>query len=313
MPHSDDLFRPTGRVTRALSRAGAALVMDRRLPVRTARRVGTTLAAVLVLLMAPAALPVRVPADTRGAAASTVPADAAIAAAPAAAAAAAAASAAAAAGPAPAAPRIRSPLPATPLMTTAPPLPRERERAGRALLLTFDDGPDPRWTPHVLSLLAAYRARAVFCVVGRKAEQHPDLVRAIVAAGHDLCNHTTSHDGDLALRPGAAVRADLAATQAILRRITGGLVPRYVRAAEGRWSPTFIGEAALLGLQPLDWSVDPRDWSKPGLRHIVDSVLREARPGGVVVLHDGGGDRSQTLLALGYLMRRLRQLGYAFR
>ncbi|HVF19447.1 MAG TPA: polysaccharide deacetylase family protein [Mycobacteriales bacterium] len=265
----------------------------------------------LTLLAVPVVLPVSRPAQVdRRAAASTLPADTAIAASPVVM---------VPIGPVqetaarPAAPPVRAPMPATPLMTSPPPLPGERARAGRALLLTFDDGPDPRWTPQVLRLLTAYRAKAVFCVVGSKARQHPELIRAIVAGGHELCNHTTHHDEDIALKPGAAVRADLAMTQAILRGITGGVVPRYVRAPGGRWSATLIGEAMVLGLQPLDWSVDPRDWSKPGLRYVVDTVLREAAPGGVVLLHDGGGDRTQSVLALGFLLRRLRQLGYVFR
>ncbi len=205
------------------------------------------------------------------------------------------------------------PMPATPLMVNSPPLPDDPTRSGRVLLFTFDDGPDPRWTPQVLALLRSYRAHAVFCVVGDQARRHPELVRAIVGAGHDLCNHSMHHDEDLALRPGLAVRRDLTATQEIVRGTTGGPVPLYVRAPGGRWSPTLIGEGQVLGLTPLDWSVDPRDWSRPGLRHIVDTVLREAAPGGVVVLHDGGGERSQSVLALGFLLRRLRQLGYSFR
>ncbi|HVE63969.1 MAG TPA: polysaccharide deacetylase family protein, partial [Mycobacteriales bacterium] len=195
----------------------------------------------------------------------------------------------------------------------APRLPASRTRAGRALLLTFDDGPDPRYTPGILALLEAYDARAVFCVVGQEALEHPDLVRAIVAAGHDLCNHSTHHDMTLATRPGPVIRADLVRTQAILRGITGGVVPRLMRAPGGRWSPTLVAEAEALSLEPLSWSVDSRDWSKPGLREIVARVLGDAQPGGVVLMHDGGGDRSRTLVALPFLLRRLSQLGYAFR
>lgn len=305
--HRDDrLFRRTERLTYVLATVGAVAFRERHLPAHTARRVGGAAAMVLCLVAAPVLVPVSVPGriDPQ-ASATTIGADLS---------APGALPPGSAAGPGTpqTAPALRPPMGATGLMT-APPLPGLRAHAGRALLLTFDDGPHAVFTPQILALLAAYDARAVFCVVGRQAQRHPELIRAIVAAGHDLCNHTTHHDEDIALKPGIAVRGDLATTQSILRGITGGLVPRYMRAPGGRWSPTLLAEARVLGLEPLGWSVDPRDWSSPGLRHIVDTVLREAAPGGVAVLHDGGGNRAQTVLALGFLLRRLRQLGYQFR
>ncbi len=303
------LFRRTGRLGALASTIGAAAVKDRRLPQHGVRRVGGTLGMALAMVALSVASPVTLSGTTEGRA-STLPADGGtspiatalqpLPAAPGA--------------PAPTRPRVPNApraLPATGLMS-APPLPSARGQAGRSVLFTFDDGPDPTFTPQVLALLAKYDAHAVFCVVGQEAQQHPDVVRAIVRAGHDLCNHTTHHDQDVALKPGAAIYADLRTTQGILLGISG-VVPRYFRAPGGRWSPTLVAEAHALELQPLDWSVDPRDWAKPGLRHVVDTVLREVRPGGVVVMHDGGGDRTQGVLALSFLLRRLDQLGYDFR
>lgn len=300
---SERLFRPRSRAGRLLTRAAVVATRERHIPGVTPRRVGIEAGLVLALVVTTWLTP---PGDLTTSQVGAIRADAGTPLAD-------GAGAAPVPLPAPAPPPVRAGRPPIPTMSGAPALPLARSYVGRAVLLTFDDGPDPRFTPQVLALLAAYDARAVFCVVGNEAEQNPDLIRAIVAAGHDLCNHTTSHDMDLATRPGPVIAADLAATQQALRRITGGLVPRYMRSPGGRWSPAVVAEARALRLEPLSWTVDSRDWTKPGLREIVDRVLRDLRPGGVVLLHDGGGDRNQTLLALPYLLRRMRQLGYELR
>ncbi|HVE62995.1 MAG TPA: polysaccharide deacetylase family protein [Mycobacteriales bacterium] len=302
------LFRRSGRVTGALGDLGAFLLTrhlpSHTLPPHTLRRVAVSATLTVAFLAAPAAGPIALPAPAPESADALSPTRGGLDAAPAAQPRAASAT---------SITSLPPPMPATGLMATAPPLPVDPARSGRTLMLTFDDGPDPRWTPQVLALLRKYDARAVFCVVGSEARRYPELIRAIVGAGHELCNHSMNHDENLALRPGADVRLELAATQELLRSITGGSVPRYVRAPEGRWSTTLVTEAGRLGLAPLDWSVDPRDWSRPGLRHIVDTVLRDAAPQGVVVLHDGGGNRTQSMQALSFLLPRLRRLGYDFR
>jgi peptidoglycan/xylan/chitin deacetylase (PgdA/CDA1 family) len=180
-----------------------------------------------------------------------------------------------------------------------------------AVALTFDDGPDPTWTPRVLRLLALAHTRATFCVVGREVAKHPELVRAIVKGGHALCNHTWSHDELLAHRSPAVMRAELARTQAAVRAATG-VTPTLFRAPGGAWSPAVEREARRQGMTPLKWQVDPRDWARPGAKYVVGVVLATVRPGAVVLLHDGGGDRSQTLAALSFLLPRLRQMGYSF-
>lgn len=307
-PHeTQHLFRRGPRVGRLMTHLVVVATRRRSIPGVTPRRCVLQLVLALALVVASWAIPGSRPRTDADGLADRSPATAVEAAA--------APMAAVDAREAPARPAARprvGPAPASTL-AAAPGLPDARRQAGRALLLTFDDGPDPRYTPQVLALLAQYDARAVFCVVGSEAQRYPELIRAIVGAGHDLCNHSTTHDMKLALRPGAAIRADLQATQAILRQITGGLVPRYMRTPGGRWSPAVVAEATALGLEPLSWSVDTRDWTKPGLRAIVGRVLAEAQPGGVVLMHDGGGDRSQSMLALPFLLRRLGQLGYDFR
>ncbi|HUR15285.1 MAG TPA: polysaccharide deacetylase family protein [Mycobacteriales bacterium] len=179
----------------------------------------------------------------------------------------------------------------------------------RAYALTFDDGPDPTWTPRVLRLLAAAHARATFCVVGRQVARHPELVRAIVRGGHALCNHSWSHDERLPSRSPAVVTRELARTQAAVRR-AAGVTPRLFRAPGGVWSPALEREARRQGMSTLGWNVDPRDWTTPGARAIAREVLRGVRPGAVVLLHDGGGHRGQTLVAVRFLLARLRALHY---
>jgi peptidoglycan-N-acetylglucosamine deacetylase len=179
--------------------------------------------------------------------------------------------------------------------------------APRALALTFDDGPDPEWTPRVLAVLAAAHVHATFCVVGVHVAAHPELVRAIVRGGHALCNHTWSHDEDLGRRPAYLVKAEIARTQqAVLA--AAGVTPRLFRAPAGRWTPALVAEARRQGLTPLRWDVDPRDWTRPGARQILNRILTDTRAGDVILLHDGYGDRSQTVYALRFLLARLRAL-----
>jgi peptidoglycan/xylan/chitin deacetylase (PgdA/CDA1 family) len=188
---------------------------------------------------------------------------------------------------------------------------RGRLVAPGALALTFDDGPDPRWTPRVLSLLSHYHVRATFCVVGRHVDEHPELVRAIVARGHLLCNHTYDHDEALTRRPPAVVAAQIARTQAAVLR-AAGVRPTLFRAPGGFWSPSVVQAARAQGLAPLKWTADPRDWARPGVKTILHTLLSELRAGRIVLLHDGGGDRLQTLKAVSWMLRELPRRGYSF-
>jgi peptidoglycan-N-acetylglucosamine deacetylase len=183
--------------------------------------------------------------------------------------------------------------------------------AGPSVALTFDDGPDPRWTPAVLELLRQHRIRATFCLVGRHVAQHPEVVRRIAADGHALCNHSWSHDGAMQRRSAASVSADLARTS---RAITeaAGRPPHYYRAPGGNWAPTAVAEAGRQRLRLLGWSVDPYDWRRPPSTEIARRVLAGAGPGAIVLLHDGYGARANTVAALRSLLGALaaRQLRF---
>ena len=183
--------------------------------------------------------------------------------------------------------------------------------AGPSIALTFDDGPDPRWTPTVLQLLRAHQVRATFCLVGQHVAGHPELVRQIAADGHALCNHSWSHDEAMQRRSAASVSADLARTT---RAITAaaGRPPQYYRAPGGNWAPTAVADADRQGLRLLGWTVDPYDWRRPPAAEITRRVLAGAQPGAIVLLHDGYGARGNTVAALRTLLAALsaRQLRF---
>ena len=206
----------------------------------------------------------------------------------------------------------------TPLpTTTAAPVPAELVRhtadPGRVVALTFDDGPHPEYTPQVLGLLARYGAVATFCIVGAEAARHPELVRAVVAAGMALCSHTVSHDENLPARTAEQIESEVVGGRTAVQAAAGGdvTVP-YFRAPAGNWSAPVQEIAARNGMRPLSWAVDSRDWRRPGMDQIVATVQQSVHPGAVVLLHDGGGRRDQTVTALAELLPWLVAQGYGF-
>lgn len=171
--------------------------------------------------------------------------------------------------------------------------------------LTFDDGPDPQYTPQVLALLRQYRVKATFCVVGENAESYPDLVQAIVAEGHTLCNHSWNHDVTLGDQSPDAIRDDLLRTDEAVRAAVPNARIAYYRQPGGAWTTAVVSVAEELGMTPLHWAVDPVDWQLPGAAQITDTVLTQTGPGSIVLMHDAGGDRSGTVEALHHLLPEL--------
>jgi peptidoglycan/xylan/chitin deacetylase (PgdA/CDA1 family) len=180
----------------------------------------------------------------------------------------------------------------------------------RAIALTIDDGPSPRWTPMVLDLLGQHQVHATFCLVGQEVRRHPELVQRIVAAGHAVCNHTLSHPLHFGKMPTSRVEREITqTTQAIMD--AAGVTPRVFRSPGGDWSPTVLSAVAQHGMVPIDWSVDPRDWSRPGVAAITQRMLA-ARAGEIVLCHDGGGNRAETVAALRTVIPALRSRGLQF-
>jgi peptidoglycan-N-acetylglucosamine deacetylase len=180
--------------------------------------------------------------------------------------------------------------------------------------LTFDDGPDPVWTPRVLDILRRYQARATFFVIGRQASAHPELVTRMYAEGHEVGNHTFTHAADLQRAPPWRFRLELSLTQRIIQAATGhsatlfrypymGSLTDLDRSDEG-----LIDRPAEQGYRLVGQSLDTLDWARPGAELIAAGALDDP-DGKVILLHDGGGNRGQTLAALPFILEWLRHRG----
>ena len=180
----------------------------------------------------------------------------------------------------------------------------------RGIALTIDDGPSRAYTPQVLRLLDKYGVTATFSMIGLEVAAQPGLVREVAAAGHKIANHTWSHL-DLAVMPPFMIADQINRATGAIHQATGR-VPTLFRAPYGAWSPVVLQHCAQAGMTPLDWSVDPRDWSRPGVASIVGNIMRNTRTGSIILEHDGGGNRSQTVAALKIVLPRLLAAGYHF-
>ena len=182
----------------------------------------------------------------------------------------------------------------------------------REIALTFDDGP---WyqTPEFLALLERYKVPATFFEVGEHIAQYGEggaIERRMLADGDMIGDHTWSHIVVAAGGPVAESQIEQAADA--IRKATHGFTPCLFRAPDGSVSPALIGEARSLGFTTIQWDIDPRDWALPGVGEIEDNVLANAHPGAIAIMHDGGGDRSETLAALPDIIDTLRARGYTF-
>ncbi len=180
--------------------------------------------------------------------------------------------------------------------------------------ITFDDGPDPRWTPKVLDILKAANVKATFFVVGVNAERYPSLVRRIVNEGHEIGNHTYYHP-NLALCWPEHIRLELNATQLVIETITGRATTLFRPPYAADTGPTGLSELAPLKIaEDLNYlvvleNIDPQDWAKPGADIILRRIKQQRHDGNVILLHDAGGDRSQTVEALPRILDWLHTRG----
>ncbi len=180
------------------------------------------------------------------------------------------------------------------------------------IALTFDDGPSAQWTPQVLDTLARHDVPATFCVIGENISGNEQILRRIHAEGHVLCNHTMSHDYGLPTREPEQVRSDISRAGDLITAAVPDAAVTVFRAPGGRFEPSVVDAAADLGLDSWAWSIDPQDWNTTDTAVIVTQTLDELAPDAVVLLHDGGGDRSATVAALDELIPVLQSVGYEF-
>src|SRR4051812_19268110 len=190
-------------------------------------------------------------------------------------------------------------------------------RPGHRIALTFDDGPDPRWTPRIAATLERLGVPATFFVVGSNVSRQPDIVRRLHRSGFEIGNHTFTH-------------ADLAAMPRWERSMQMGLTDNAVAGAAGVRArvmrpPYSAGPAAATADQAEAFAdvsaqgyvvaltdLDGRDWSRPGAAQIVRNITPRGDQGGIVLLHDGGGNRSQTVAALERAVPQLKRRGFEF-
>jgi cellulose synthase/poly-beta-1,6-N-acetylglucosamine synthase-like glycosyltransferase/peptidoglycan/xylan/chitin deacetylase (PgdA/CDA1 family) len=187
----------------------------------------------------------------------------------------------------------------------------------RTMLLTFDDGPDPAWTPRVLDVLARHDISATFFVTAANAAKHPALVRRLIAEGHEIGNHGTTH-ADLGTSSATRAKWELKQNQAVLAgtagRTSGLMRPPYSSTpdtANGTvW--TAIQRGAELGYVTVLSDLDTKDWSRPGTDRIIAAGTPVDDRGAIVLMHDGGGDRSQTVAAIDQLIPAMLERGWRF-
>ncbi|MEV0425179.1 bifunctional polysaccharide deacetylase/glycosyltransferase family 2 protein [Micromonospora sp. NPDC050495] len=218
---------------------------------------------------------------------------------------------------APAAPAPRQATTGGPVLRLDGPTPAARRLPARTLALTFDDGPDPRWTPQILDVLRRHHAHATFFVVGARVDEHPELVRRILAEGHELGSHTFTH-ADLAGLPAWRARTELSWTRNAVAAATGREVTLlrlpFSSTTNSLSQPQYqaLRDAAGTGHLGVLADRDTRDWQRPGAPAIAQAATPPGGGGAVVLMHDGGGDRSQTVAALDQLLPRLSRSGYRF-
>ena len=181
----------------------------------------------------------------------------------------------------------------------------------KAIALTMDDGPDPRYTPQVLEIFRKYDIKATFNMVGQRVGSNLSLVREVSAEGHTITNHTWDH-ADL-------TRATYAQVCSQMDRCNEALAdanqhPTIFRAPYGNWAASVFQACAARDLRPVDWSVDPRDWDTEHVdtQDIVRTVLRTTQAHDIILEHDGGGVRRNTVAALKIFIPKLLDDGYNF-
>ncbi|MFC5267177.1 polysaccharide deacetylase family protein [Kribbella qitaiheensis] len=171
----------------------------------------------------------------------------------------------------------------------------------KVLFFSFDDGPDPVWTPRILQVLAKHSAHATFFELGKLQAEHPGLREQILAAGNTIGSHSITHAQLTAISPAKRHH-----------EIFDGPASKCFRPPYGASNPKVRADIKAAGMVQVLWDVDPRDWTRPGTQAIVNNILHHAHRRNIILMHDGGGERSQTVAALDKALRILKSQGYTF-
>lgn len=186
--------------------------------------------------------------------------------------------------------------------------------AVKEVALTFDDGPDDYWTPRVLDGLKEMNAKATFFCVGERVQANPDVFRRMIAEGHVVGNHSWNH-ANLSKIPIEQAKEQLIRTNEVIRRV-GGVKPHLMRPPYGALSEPLIREAIRLDQLIILWNVDSLDWTQIPAEQVATNILSHTGPGAIILLHSAGGEGQSlqnTVNALPYVIRTLRDRGYRFR
>nr|WP_246246212.1 polysaccharide deacetylase family protein [Paenibacillus lemnae] len=190
---------------------------------------------------------------------------------------------------------------------------RAKGPANRQIALTFDDVPDPRFTPQVLDILKKENVKATFFVVGSRAKKHPSLVKRMKFEGHTIGNHSYNH-AQFGLLSLPEFQSQIKKTNMIIQKITGE-TPTLIRPPYGDITEEQLLWARKHQYKVVNWNVDSLDWKGLNKEQIKENILSAAGPGAIVLQHAGGGkgsDLSGTLQALPEVIHDLRSKGYSF-
>jgi len=180
---------------------------------------------------------------------------------------------------------------------------------GKVIYLTFDDGPS-QYTPQMLDLLKGYNAKATFFVVGNQMRTREKFVRRATAEGHAIGNHSWNHANYTRLRNSQTTYQLVRTNRAL--RAAGAPRPTCMRPPYGAYNTDVRQIAAQQQQRLVQWSLDTNDWRRPGAASIARRVIAGARNGSIVLMHDGGGNRTQTVAATRAILRTLSRQGYRF-
>ena len=181
----------------------------------------------------------------------------------------------------------------------------------KMVALTFDDGPNPVYTPQILDLLAHYNAKATFFVIGSEADRNTSIIKREYREGHEIALHTYHHVYNFHSNK-AEFKYELKKEANTIKRITGGYNPSLYRPVAGRINDFIVQNSIKNGYTVIMWSwhQDTRDWESPGTNKIINQVISNTRPGDIIIFHDSGGDRKQTVKALKKILEFYNKTGY---
>ena len=179
------------------------------------------------------------------------------------------------------------------------------------IALTFDDGPHPRKTLQILDILAEYKIRATFFLIGENVEYYPEAAKRIISEGHEIGNHTYSHPHNMNKTDKNEIFREMEACEKSIYKVLGckttlfrppeGVVDEYIRTA-----------ALSRGYNVILWSIDTRDWAGASVDTIISGIVKNISPGDIILMHDYTGKHAHTIEALRIMIPKLLEMGYSF-